>query len=409
MAMLVALLILSFLFGTGNCKSFNVIDFGAVGDGKADDSQAFLKAWNALCAANDSSTLEIPGSKTFLLKKVDFQGPCKSKPIHIKVLGNIIAPNSFTWTECDNGCWLCFSDVDGLTIDGTGQIDGNGAAWWNKTKKECAPAVISFDKCNNLNVHGITSLNSPGNHVGVNHCNVVDISHIQLIAPKDSPNTDGIDISESSSIRISDSFFGTGDDCIAINGGSSQINITRLKCGPGHGISVGSLGKNGGTDTVEGVQVENSIFDGTQNGARIKTWAGGSGFAKNIFFDGVQLINVENPIIIDQHYCPDGGCEPEQGNSAVNISNVRFSGFNGTSATEVAIKLDCSKVVHCTNITLENNSITSADPKMQVKAECNNAQGSSTSTTPPVTCLTSSFISKIAPYGESEADYIEEL
>ena len=37
--------------------------------------------------------------------------------------------------------------------------------------------------------------------------------------------------------------------------------------------SVGSLGKNGKNETVESVQVTNSIFNGTQNGARIKTWA----------------------------------------------------------------------------------------------------------------------------------------
>jgi len=27
-----------------------------------------------------------------------------------------------------------------------------------------------------------------------------------------------------------------GDDCIAINTGSSSINITQVNCGPGHGI-----------------------------------------------------------------------------------------------------------------------------------------------------------------------------
>lgn len=27
-----------------------------------------------------------------------------------------------------------------------------------------------------------------------------------------------------------------GDDCVAINGGTININITRVICGPGHGI-----------------------------------------------------------------------------------------------------------------------------------------------------------------------------
>ncbi|XVE82417.1 hypothetical protein DITRI_Ditri16bG0003000 [Diplodiscus trichospermus] len=379
MALLIVFLVLSFGFGIGNCQSLNVVDFGAVGDGTTDDSPAFSKAWTALCAASNNPTLEIPSTKTFLLKQVQFSGPCKSKTIQIKVLGKIIAPNDNKWAKCDNGCWLCFSNVAGLTIDGTAQIDGNGAAWWNK--------VLSFQKCDNLKVQGITSLNSPGNHVSVNACNEVDISHIQLIAPEDSPNTDGIDISAATSLRISDSVFQTGDDCVAINGGSSHINITRLTCGPGHGISVGSLGKNGKNETVEWVQVENSIFTGTQNGARIKTWAGGSGFARNIFFDGAQLMNVQNPIIIDQHYCPHLTCQRE-GKAAVNINNVRFSGFKGSSATDIAIKLDCSSIIPCTDITMNNNNITSSTPGKKVEAECNNAHGSSTSTTPSVSCLT---------------------
>ncbi|EOY15234.1 Pectin lyase-like superfamily protein, putative [Theobroma cacao] len=388
MAMFTAFMIFSFALGIANCQSLNVTDFGAVGDGKTDDSLAFLKAWKALCAATNTPnpTLEIPSNKTFLLKQVQFSGPCKSKSIHIHVLGNIVAPNNNTWTKCDNGCWLCFSNVAGLTVDGPGQIDGKGAAWWNKTPKECGPAVISFHKCDNLKVHGITSLNSPGNHVSLNGSKDVNISHIQLIAPKDSPNTDGIDISASSSLQISDSFIGTGDDCIAINGSTSNLNITSIACGPGHGISVGSLGKNGKFETVEEVHVRNSTFNGTQNGARIKTWTGGSGFARNISFDGIQLVNVQNPIIIDQHYCPHKTC-PREGKSAVKISNVTFSGFQGTSATDVAIKLDCSSIVPCTDITLNNNTITSSTPGKNVTSECNNVRGSSTLTKPIVPCL----------------------
>lgn len=73
--------------------------------------------------------------------------------------------------------------------------------------------------------------------------------------------------------------------------------------------------------------------------------------------------------------------------TAVNINNVRFSGFQGTSATEIAIKLDCSSILPCTAITLNNNKITSSIPGKEVKAECNNAQGSSNLTTPTVSCL----------------------
>lgn len=31
-------------------------------------------------------------------------------------------------------------------------------------------------------------------------------------------------------------FYLLGDDCVALNGGSHDINITSVACGPGHGI-----------------------------------------------------------------------------------------------------------------------------------------------------------------------------
>ncbi|KAJ0736338.1 putative endo-polygalacturonase [Helianthus annuus] len=61
---------------------------------------------------------------------------------------------------------------------------------------------------------------------------------------------------------------------------------------------------NGQYNTVEGVKVRKCQFSGTTNGARIKTWQGGSGYARDITFEKIFLHNVNNPIIIDQHYCP---------------------------------------------------------------------------------------------------------
>ena len=40
--------------------------------------------------------------------------------------------------------------------------------------------------------------------------------------------------------------------------------------------SVGSLGKDGAYHTVEAVFVKNCTFNGTRNGARIKTWEVGA-------------------------------------------------------------------------------------------------------------------------------------
>lgn len=74
--------------------------------------------------------------------------------------------------------------------------------------------------------------------------------------------------------------------------------------------SIGSLGKNLKEDGVQNVTVRSATFKGTQNGLRIKSWGQpSSGFARNIVFQHAVMSNVQNPIIINQHYCPDHeGC-----------------------------------------------------------------------------------------------------
>lgn len=134
--------------------------------------------------------------------------------------------------------------------------------------------------------------------------------HVKISAPGTSPNTDGIDIGYSTNIHIVDSNIGTRDDCIALVGGTQSINISGVTCGPGHGISIGSLGKSPIGDVVKDINVKNCTFINTQNGVRIKTWPSSvTGVASNITFEDITMIKAGNPIIIDQHYCPASYCK----------------------------------------------------------------------------------------------------
>ena len=74
--------------------------------------------------------------------------------------------------------------------------------------------------------------------------------------------------------------------------------------------SIGSLGKEYEEEGVRNVTVTWVAFRGTTNGLRIKSWARPStGFVRGVFFRHVLMRDVENPIIIDQNYCPHGvGC-----------------------------------------------------------------------------------------------------
>ncbi|XP_076915431.1 putative polygalacturonase At3g15720 [Bidens hawaiensis] len=366
---------------TTHAATFDVISYGAKGDGSTDDSQAFLRAWDHLCEDSNDPTLIISSDMTFLLSPLIFNGSlCKSENTNINLLGTITAPNTLNgWKDCfSRRFWIYFTSVRGLTIDGPGQIDGQGAVWWKQimaTTETCdRPTALHFNLCPGLRMKGTTHINSPFLHISVKNCQDVDIGNLQINAPEDSPNTDGIDISASSHINIHDSNIQTGDDCVAINGGIFDMNVTNVFCGPGHGISIGSLGENEGHDTVEQVRVQYCNITATKNGLRIKT-------VPRILFQDINLVNVENPILIDQHYCTNYACLPES-REAVQVSGVMYMNIQGSTATNPAINFNCSEIYKCKNIVTNNVHITGGDGV----AYCKNAQGKFVDTTPSISC-----------------------
>ncbi|KAG6413841.1 hypothetical protein SASPL_126556 [Salvia splendens] len=137
---------------------------------------------------------------------------------------------------------------------------------------------------------------------------------------------------------------------------------------------IGSLGRSGNLVQVENINVTNCIFNDTTNGARIKTWQVGRGYLKHIAFERLTFNNVKNPIIIDQNYCDVSGACPEL-KTGVQISNVSYRHAVGTSATHIAINLNCSKSVPCHGISMESVQLTSAITGKQVTANCSNAYG----------------------------------
>jgi hypothetical protein len=60
---------------TTDC-TFNVMSFGAVGDGDADDTEAFRDAWKAACAV-ESAVVLAPADYCFKITSTIFSGPCQ--------------------------------------------------------------------------------------------------------------------------------------------------------------------------------------------------------------------------------------------------------------------------------------------------------------------------------------------
>ncbi|KAG8376001.1 hypothetical protein BUALT_Bualt09G0017600 [Buddleja alternifolia] len=371
----------SVTFGCSNvCKTedhFNVEDYGARSDGHIDDSKAFLEAWNAACGASTPyPKVIIPAEKTFLVNPLIFRGPCHAPRINFMISGRIVAPKSPSlWNERDASEWLGFKDVNGLIVDGFGTVDGQGNGWWDQSCRYHPQLALKFLSCNESSIGNLNLINSAQTHILVTGCNNFKVNNVYIESPGNSPNTDGIHIHSSRNVVITNSKIGCGDDCISIGDHISNIQITNVECGPGHGISIGSLGRSGNHVQVENIRVSHAFFNGTTNGARIKTWQVGRGYVRDVIFENLIFNSVKNPIIIDQNYCDIRDACKELAKSGVGISNVIYKEISGTSSTGVAINLNCSRSVPCVGISMESIELSSTKGGGKLTANCRSAHG----------------------------------
>ncbi|PQM41849.1 exopolygalacturonase-like [Prunus yedoensis var. nudiflora] len=271
-------------------------------------------------------------------------------------------------------------------------VDGQNNCYKNKYCKTTQAVNLRLDFVSNSMIRDITSLDSKNFHINVLGCRNVTFQYVTITAPEDSINTDGIHIGRSFGITIDHTTIGTGDDCISLGDGSQQIIVTNVTCGPGHGISIGSLGKYQSEDPVAGVLVKNCTLTNTQNGLRIKTWPGSPGFdiATHIHFQDIAMVNVGNPVFIDQQYCPYSQCA-QKAPSTVQISSVTFANIKGTSATPVAVQLMCSRKLPCQNVWLEDIDINYKGDKGPLTSQCAYVKPQFTRVANPLSCATNPF------------------
>lgn len=343
----------------GYSKIFDVLSYGAKGDGVTDDTKAFQSAWQAACNV-ESAIVEVPAEFRFLVGPISFSGPCQPK-ITFQIDGTIIAPvNPRAWGPAGMLQWIQFSKLNSITIQGCGVIDGRGSVWWGSSSCEInsqkgkqmpniKPTALRFYGSIGATVTGITIQNSPQCHLKFDSCTSVEVSSVTISSPLDSPNTDGIHLQNSQDVEIHHSSMACGDDCVSIQTGCSNVRVHNINCGPGHGISIGGLGKDQTKACVSNITVYNSSIGDTLNGVRIKTWQGGLGSVKGVSFSNIQVSNVKIPIVIDQFYCDKSVCTNQS--AAVAISGVTYENIRGTYAYK-AVHLACSDDVPCTKVVL---------------------------------------------------------
>ncbi|KAK1279415.1 Polygalacturonase [Acorus gramineus] len=299
-------------------RVFDVLSFGAKGDGMSDDSKAIISAWKAACKVG-WATVEIPSEFKFLMKPLTLQGPC---------MPHLVLQN--------------------FTIQGSGTVDGHGSSWWKLSQTHHNQA-LRFYQSYNVTVRDITIIDSPQCHLKFDSSRVIKVQNITIVSPGDSPNTDGVHLQNTHDVEIWNSSIGCGDDCVSIQTGSSNVHVHHINCGPGHGISLGGLGKDHSLACVSNITVENIYVENALTGVRIKTWQGGTGSVRNITFSNVRVADVEIPIVIDQYYCGGRSCKNQT--RAVEISSIQYRTITGTFSVQ-PVYLACSDSTPCTNISL---------------------------------------------------------
>jgi polygalacturonase len=315
--------------------TFNLRDFGGVGDYKAFNTDAFKRAIAAVARAGGGHLI-VPAGK---YKTLPFT-LTSHLDLHLEAGAVIKAPETFAeygipdpnLPPAQGGAspaargslrsrvapLISGANLTDVAITGSGTIDGSGAMFWIWSDKAARryppgravvgrPMLIVLANVKRLHVDGVTLTNSPMFHLVPSGEDIL-IENIRIEAPSDSPNTDAIDPA-GHRVVIRNCEIDNGDDNVALHDGSSDMLVENLTCLHGHGISVGSGTRRG----LSHVVVRNCTFDGTDNGLRIKSYRGGGGEVKDILYYNITMKNVKRPFDINMRYNGNAGLATDVG------------------------------------------------------------------------------------------------
>ncbi len=289
---------------------------GFVGDGQTDNTKAIQAALDSVSAAGGgvilltngiylTGPLELKSNDTLYIDSTaGLLGTTNMKAYYKPGADTTIPPSSLQPL-------LTANHANNIAIIGKGYIDGQGQEWWtayNNGTISVRPRMFQPNYCDNVLLKNITLKNSPQFHFIPEWCNNVTVDSVTILAPSNSPNTDGIDPATCHNVNIRNCYIDTGDDNVAVksgrydpsdpNAGCSRIFISQCTFVHGHGVSIGSE-TGGGVDSM---YVDSCNFNGTTNGLRIKSYRGNGGNVRNIHYSNITMTNVEYPIYFSEYY-----------------------------------------------------------------------------------------------------------
>ena len=315
-------------------KQFNLHDFGAVGDGKTLNTDAFTKAVAAVEAAG-GGRLDVPAG-TYLTLPFNLTG---KMDLHLEEGSVIQFPEDITAyglpaSRSDANdeqmatlnkkmpALIGLHDATDIAITGSGIIDGGGKGWWplsapapdgtrHTSYGNSRPKLIILTNCRRIHITGVTIRSSPMYELVPTLCHDVLIDKVRITAFEHGPNTDAIDPMACDKVVIRDCYLDVGDDNVAIKaiqGPCTNILVENCTCMHGHGISIGSETYQG----IHNVTVRNCTFDGTANGIRIKSARDRGNDLYGFDFSNITMKNVTVGITLNMYYMDRTGARGRQ-------------------------------------------------------------------------------------------------
>ena len=336
---------------------YNVLNMGAVGDGKADDTKAVQLA---LDTANDNGggRVVLPGGHTYYCRSLFLRANVE---LHLQQgavlkatedLGGYVRPNEQIndpktakignpVTGKPSFVFLYGFEAHGCAITGRGKIDCNGHAFVSRKDQYYVtgsfyprPTAIYVEKSNHITFREFTVVDAPFWTLHPAGCDDVLIDRIRILNDLDVANSDGIDPDHCSNVRILGCHIECADDCICLK--TSQGNAEYGPCKniviQGCTLVSTSAAIKIGTEGVgdfRNVLVSDCIISRSNRGLSIQIRDGGN----------VENVSYQNIMIETRRFCPDwwGTAEPivlttfnrDAQTKSGRIKNVRF--FNVTA------------------------------------------------------------------------------
>ncbi|MBZ5617611.1 MAG: glycoside hydrolase family 28 protein [Acidobacteriia bacterium] len=324
---------------------FNVLDYGAKRDGSASSTAAFRSAIQA-CAKAGGGTVFIPAGRYIsgAIEMVSNMTLYLDSGAVVRFVANReeypMVKSRFEGVETEApAAMIGGHNLENITIAGRGTIMADNTEWrtlmnqpvyraaWTDllAKLERKEPVAEEQRRNaamslradfirpveskNVLIEGIHIVGGPMWVLHILYCENVVIRNV-VVESFPGANTDGVDVDSSRHVRISDSYFDTGDDAICLKSGkdadglrvnrpTEDVAITNCTIHRGHGAVVLGSETSGG---IRNVVASNIVAQGTDRGIRIKSTRGRGGVLENIRFDNWVIEDTPNPAIEVTNY-----------------------------------------------------------------------------------------------------------